>query len=260
MKLLSVLKALPCSFFSRALYRQVTTDWRGIGLGYLLLLVILTWLPHTYISNTAVIDYVDSTVTPILNQLPVIDVVEGRIITEKNQPYTIINPQTLEPILIIDTSGRFTSLKYTAALALLTHDTLQYRTAKGKTEVESLEKDPFNYHFDPKEIRKYLSILKDYFWLVYFGIGMLCLFILRFIQTLLGFFLALMITNAKQIHLANKAVMRLTAVALTPYIVLATVVELLAIQFPLQGLVKILIAIGYIYFAVNANSTANKGA
>lgn len=260
MKLFSLLKAIPLSFYSRSLYQDIGRNWRGLGLTYLLLLVALTWLPYTYVWHKAVVYFADNTAPAIITQLPTIHVAQGKLTTDQLKPYLIKDLKTAETLAIIDTTGQYTSLDHTSAVLLVTSDKLLYRSAPDKTTEHSLSGIQNNYRLDQATITANLNELKTYFAIICFIVGTLGFFILRVIQTLLGSIIGAILANAKTVLLPYSAVMRLSAVALTPAIIFATVLDFMHRAFPYQGLAKVVIALIYIYFAIKANATEKQEA
>jgi hypothetical protein len=260
MKHYSHITALPLSFFSGRLYQDVGQNWRGIGAMYLLLLAFVTWLPYAYLGNKVVQFFVDATAPAIVAQIPAIDLVQGKLSTEQAQPYFIKDTTTGKTVVIIDTTGRYTNLDHTPAMILITQDQIIDKLNNTKVKSHSLAQIKEEYHFNQQKINASLLWLKQYFWLISLLIGTLCFFILRLVQTLLCAIVGLIIANAhKRLHPFSR-IMRLAAVAITPVAVLSVLLELFHIHFFLQGLVKVIIALAYLYFAITANSPINSDA
>ncbi|NJK90995.1 MAG: DUF1189 family protein [Blastochloris sp.] len=97
------LNTLWLSFFSRPLYREVFSEWRGIGLLYLLLLALIqsVILSAKWDAN---IDLFARDVAPaLIAQIPEITIKDGVAQTPESRAYEVIHPQTKERLALIDT-------------------------------------------------------------------------------------------------------------------------------------------------------------
>ena len=91
-------QALYLSFYSSALYIDVAKRWRGLGLIYLLLMVMLTTFVYS-IKN--IIDYnakFEEQFILVLRELPKITVTEGRVSIDEPMPYSIKNKTRYQQI------------------------------------------------------------------------------------------------------------------------------------------------------------------
>lgn len=258
MKNYSVLTALPLSFFSKPLYRDIGRNWRGIGFLYLLLLAAITWTPYTYFANQAAAHIANDVTPAIIAQLPNMQIVKGKLSTEKQQPYFIKDIETNQVFAIIDTTGRYTSLDNSPARLLVTADKFMYKADNNKLTIHSLSNVKEDYRIDRVKLSQQVDNFKRYFAPLFFALGLLVFFVISIGQALLCSITGIIFANNKKLALPYSAILRLAAVALTPVAIFAMVLDMLHITFPLQGLVKIALAIGYVYFAINANSESNQ--
>lgn len=260
MKQYSILKAIPLSFFSRTLYQDVGQNWRGLGFIYLLILAALTWLPYAYLWNQAVVYFTETTAPAIITQLPTIHIENGRLTTDKAKPYLIQDPKSGKIVGIIDTTGSYTSLNNTSASFLLTSDKLLYLAEPNKVTIHAIKEIKETYHIDQTKLNEQLQLVKRYFPLACFILGTFGFLILRITQTICCSVAGLIIANTNKLALSYKTIIRLSAVAITPVVLFTTVLDLWHLHFAYQGLVKTIIALGYVYFAIKANATKTEGA
>ena len=86
MRQFSVLVTPFYSFFSRALFRDVGTHWRGIAFAYLLFLLAVCWIPFSvgvYFQWSA---FVVAEAPAITEQIPAITIEKGGVFEDVDQP------------------------------------------------------------------------------------------------------------------------------------------------------------------------------
>lgn len=116
------------SFYSSKLYIDVREHWRGIGLSYLFLLIIIISTP---LSVRTVIDFNQRFNTQMLNplkKLPDINIIKGNVFFTKTMPYYIRDEKN-QVIAIIDTAGTVSKIDntYPKLSVLITKDTFYFR-------------------------------------------------------------------------------------------------------------------------------------
>ena len=123
--------ALWQSFFSRSLYLDVARHWRGLGFLYLLLIVVLGWLPDLAKLQMGVQTLHGESAESFIRQIPVIDIRDGTATADVETPYFIKNPKNGKVLAIIDFSGQYTTLDNTSAVVLLTrHEVVTRRSGR----------------------------------------------------------------------------------------------------------------------------------
>lgn len=250
----SHITAIPLSLFSRSLYQDVAQNWRGIGLRYLLLLTLLTCIPLSYVMNKAAVRFIDEKMPGLVMQIPAITITDGILSTEKKQPYFIKDPASGKLLAIIDTSGHYRTAENTQALVVISENQLSYRTTEQQLASHSLKNLTENYHIDQAVINQKLTFIKQYFWVIFSVASTVLYFIIHFFQTVLCTLAGLVIANAQKVIMNFSQLMRLAAVAITPALIISALFAIIGFNFPYQGMVKVLIAIIYMYFAVSANT------
>ncbi|KTD37685.1 hypothetical protein Lnau_0616 [Legionella nautarum] len=98
-------KALYASFYSSVLYAEVVKRWQGLGLGYLLFLIILGAIPLSGRVMIAFHHFFKEEVLFPLQSLPLLTIQNGEIIDKQPMPYLIKNNKG-EVVSIIDTTGK----------------------------------------------------------------------------------------------------------------------------------------------------------
>jgi hypothetical protein len=79
-------------------------------------------------------------------------------------------------------------------------------------------------------------------------------FAFRTVQALIYALVGLLFAQLLNVKLDYKTLLRLTAVALTPVLVLDLILEFVPFHLPLWTLLGIGVSLGYLFFAVKANS------
>lgn len=272
----SKLKAIPHSFFSRDLYRDVRTRWQGIGFSYLLLLMsifaaIATAGIVTLFSHFAYEPAPDgqSMLANILyqaaGQVPPMSWTAGELSVEAEQPYTITISATEEvsfPI-IIDTNADIGVMRDQDKGFLLTRDALHIKQQNGELETRywkdivpetyALDQDSATARVD--EGLKWMQDNKGSVQLV-FGLllwaGMVIgLVILRIFQALIYGGFGMIFCSLLKAQMSYQTAVRLACVALTPAILIDLV--LTATGFGgISLLMSIVLTMGYMFFAVHS--------
>ncbi len=99
------------SFYSKSLYRDVGQRWRGCGFFYVFLLLLVCWLPLTYQFSQTMYDLEEKLVPVIANEVPQnITFKDGELSINEKMPYVIKDPDSGDPIIVVDTSGQINNL------------------------------------------------------------------------------------------------------------------------------------------------------
>ncbi len=258
MRRYSVLHPLYLSFFSRDLYRDVRTNWKGTGFLYLLLLLAITWLPVMYKLHWNITMDIKKEAPRYIEQVPKITIVHGVVSVDRPVPYTIENPDTRTPLMVIDTSGTITSLDQTKAPVLLTKDRFMYRKPNGsETRVYDLSKIE-NFTVDRARVNGWVQAFRKYFAAFAYPFALAGSFVYRVLQMLLYAAIGMLFMNTVKAKLDYLTVLRLASVAITPVIILSMLHMLAGVHIPAFGILCFGIAMGYLFFAVKANAEPAK--
>ncbi len=252
MKRFSMLKALYLSFFSRGLYRDVGANWKGTGFLYLLLLLAVTWLPVIYKMHGDLSEEIRQEVPKYLKQMPKITIADGRVSIDRPVPHTILEPDGRTPFMVIDTSGRIASLEQTKATVLLTEDQIMFRRPQGAEKIYDLAgTDAF---IDRDRADRWVQAVRRYFPVVASPVALTASFVDRVLEMMFAIAIGMIFASWLKAPLDAAAVSRLAAVALTPAIVIYTLLLLAGVHVPGSPFVFFAVAAVYLYFAVKANA------
>lgn len=250
MKKYSTVDALYLSFFSASLYGDVARNWRKTSFLYLLLLLAVSLIPVMFRIQADVNAYVKREAPKIIRQVPVITIKKGRVSADGPVPCIIREPETQTPLLIIDTSGRWTSLDNTEAAALLTSSSLILRGNPAGYDLSDVDELVIDQHRLYEWVEQFLGS----FILFLYPVALIVSYGLRVIQALILAAFGLFLCRSRNISLGYPAVLSIAVIALTPAIVLNSVYTYLAVHVPFWWLFNFMIALGYLSFGVLANS------
>jgi len=249
----STFQALYLSFFSRELYQDIARNWKGLCLPYLLFILVIFWIPEIMNMHRTISDFIADEGPNYVEQIPVITIAKGEVSIKEEMPYTIYDKKNKTPFAIIDTTGKTTSLDNSPAHVLVTKNMLVAR--KDEKEVRSLPlTDLGDVTITRKLVYSWLEIFNKLAIAVLFPLMLLISYAFHIMQVILLSFLGGNFAKYFNVNLDFRALMRLSAVAFTPPLLLEAVHAILEISYPYSSLLSFIIAAGYLYYAVGSNS------
>ena len=237
------------AFYCRALYRDVALRWQGAALGYLLLLLALCWIPGVIQIHRSFASFVANEAPLLVEQVPVITIIDGQAFIDEPQPYTIYDPDTGEALAVIDTTGTITSLEQTDAPMLVTARNAVIKKSDVETRSFSFE-NVDRYTLDRQKVYHWLDIAKSWAAPVLYPFCLLGSYAYRIVQALIYATIGLLLASLCKTRLPFDALLRLAVVAITPGIIVATLLDVAALTLPLAGLWFFLLTIGYLLFGI----------
>lgn len=279
MKQYGCLQAIFMSFYSGKLYRDVARNWGAGVFLYLLLLLTICWA----ILMVPMQRSVNKGMTEMMNDMKMewpknIIVKNGTVITPENRPYFIKDSKTNETLIVIDTSGKYTQLQDTQAGMLVTKDTVMYWNSSPHGEemhavvnkdedqqavsIEmmdnngkmTIEKIPHNLNFqiDPAKVKIVFLQIMDWLWILILPFMLAVSFLYRILESLFYALIGKLFAMLAGVRLLYVDIVKLAMVALTPAIVISTILECFGKWSYHTGLFFML-SVAYIIFAVHAN-------
>jgi hypothetical protein len=257
MKQYSVFHVPVLSFFSKALYRDVGLQWKGTGFAYLLLLLAICWIPVIIKHQVIFSNFVDNEAPKIINQIPRITITNGKVSLEEPQPYYIKDPDTDEILIIIDTTGAVTSLENSKAIGLITKTKGIFK--KNDFETRTFDLNNINkFIFDQNKIKRWLNTIKKILVPVFFPLAVLGSFLVRIIQLLIYAAIGMLFAYWCKLKGTYRLFLRLAAAAVTPAIIIKTILGIASIKLPLAGLWYFFCAMAYLFFCVKVIAQAQE--
>jgi hypothetical protein len=259
-------KALYASFYSSALYADVVKSWRGLGLGYLLFLVILGAIPLSGRVILAFQHFFKEEVLFPIESLPLLTVQNGEISYNQPMPYRIKNNKG-EVVSIIDTTGTVSEMNqaFPQLRVLITKNKMILRPPSYK-QFLGLAKDNIGNPIYTRTFDKELNgLLSGKAWIHSTGISRLNTLMQILIFPSVTFFyfsvfavILLLLSALVQLYsdvffnrkLPFKASCRLLAVAATPTLVLFFFMRGANFAVPGMGLVYGVLILSYISYGL----------
>ncbi|MBF0505734.1 MAG: DUF1189 family protein [Nitrospirae bacterium] len=241
------------SFFSKDLYRDVARNRSGLCMTYLVILLSLSLIPDMVRLHNNVSDFLAEEAPKIVSQVPTVTISKGVASIKEPVPYVIKAPWSKLPFAIIDTSeGTVPAAKLKATVVLTKTKLLVNDDA---TDIHSVDLSHIqNLIIDRDLINRWIEQFKDYFIFAVYPFALFFTFLYYLIQVLICASIGMLFAKMHDLKLLPRALVRLSAVAFTPPIVLQTLHSLLNIEFPYSSVISLLFATCYLYFAVGACS------
>ncbi|MCH8216703.1 MAG: DUF1189 family protein [Planctomycetes bacterium] len=247
------------SFYSGDLYWDVCHNWKGVGFLYLFLLLAVCWIPRAITIQGDVAAFVETEAPPIVTQIPQITVAGGEASADVNQPYAIVDPMTKKELAIIDTTGQITSLTEQEANILVTKKELIVR--RTNLDTRSLPFDPdIDFTLDQHKVTRWLNTLRRVTAVWIYPLALLGSWFFRVIQLLIYALIGLQFARSLHSRRTYDSLLRLSAVAVTPAIIVNTILGVAAIQIPMPGLCYFLAAMCCLYFGIKSAALSAEAA
>ncbi|MEI6634684.1 MAG: DUF1189 family protein, partial [Chlamydiota bacterium] len=251
MKRYSTLHPLVMSFFSPNIYRDVAYAWRGTCILYLLILVALTQIPNAVIFQRGTAEFVRKEGPPLVAQVPRMTFNNGTLTTEENRPYQIMDPKSGELLAVIDTTGTTTALNGTTAVALFTATRVSVKRNEYETRTVTYSKN-INLVVTRERITRMLGWIENYGAAVLYLCSVAMVLVYRMAQVLIFSLAGLLLAKAMHARLSFGAVYRITAVAMTPALIIGALRIALAAAAPYSLILFLALVLGYLMFAVKS--------
>lgn len=253
MKRYSTIHALYMSFYSASLYRDVKTNWRGIAFLHLFLLLAICWIPIMFKLQSHLNRFIDEDAPKIIRQIPDITVSDGAVSTREKIPYYIKDPETGEPLMIIDTTGEITSIEDYEAVVLLTKTQLIVKRNAIETRTFDLSQVK-SFSVNQQTLFGWAETVKEWLIIVLYPFALFFSYLYRLVQALIYAAIGMLLAKIFHAKLRYQELLSLSLITLTPVIIANTVYNYLDIRIPLWWFLSFILAMGYLSFAIKANS------
>jgi hypothetical protein len=254
----SIIHPLYMAFFSKALYRDVGRSWKGYGLVYLFSVVGLCMIPFALLAQSAVSDYLNKEAPRIIRQMPEITVSNGKLSIDRPEPYFVRDEQTGEPFIIFDSGDKAGPAQRAKVPILVLKSEIVVRGERGKIKRLDLS-DVKEFHADRRLLYEWLDAFGDSFAAVFYPLAVLISFAFRVVEALVFAAAGSIFTRSQNTRLAYPDLVRLSAVALTPPMVVGACFNLAGATIPFWWLAGIPISLAYLYYGMSASSERSRG-
>lgn len=252
MRQYSSFQALYQAFFSKSLYKDVGQNWQGVAAGYLLLLLIVVWIPALFFFKFHFDSQTAHSSRDFLKQIPSIRILDGVVSVDKPMPYRITHPKSGKAIAVIDTTGQITSLEQAAAPILVTKDKLMVQKSGQETQIFNLS-NVKDVKIDALKVKQFMARMTQWIIYIFFPVLVIITFIYRILQALLFGAVGMLIAKILQVNIFFQQSMRLAVVAMTPAIMLSTLLFIFGISFAYEYFIYFVISLSYLIFGISAN-------
>ncbi len=239
------------AFFSRPFYRDVARHWRGLAFVHLLILLALTGLAFMLHFQNLATAFVNDQAPAILAQIPPIHIEQGQVKVAVEQPYQIYRADSRRLFAVIDTTGQINSLRQTEAMLLLTRSRLMARFGAGSSRV--IELSPIEtLQLTRDDIDRWLQTSLRWAPIALYPLMLLFSYCLRTVQILIYGGIGLAATMLMRRPLPFGATVAVAVMAMTPVILVDTLIMLLKLDLPLWGTASFVLALVYLVFGIRA--------
>lgn len=202
--------------------------------------------------------FVDEEAPKLVSQIPKITFANGEASIEGDQPYTIRDPQTGQAIVVFDTTGSIASLKDTDAIGLITKTEATFRKNDMETRTFSF-KEIKAFTLDRDVITGWLGTAKKFVAPAAYPFALLGSFVFRVVQLLIYAAIGLIFASWCKTRRTYPELLRLAAVAVTPVIIIKTVLGAAQIRIPVPWLLFFFLgAMGYLLFGILAAAAGER--
>jgi hypothetical protein len=151
------------------------------------------------------------------------------------------------------------SLEYSEAAFLLTDDRIIYRESKNKTVTytysERFIKEIDGMVINQSEIKKWIKLFRKSAVPIMYGFSLFCVLLVKFIEVLIYAAIGKLFAKWCKIELGYPALIRLSVIALTPFMIISTLLYLVNINIPFSILLYFIGDLVYLFFGIKANAS-----
>lgn len=255
----SRLSAIWSSFHSSDLYRDVALRWKGIGVLYLLLLLAITWLPSGVRWYSGVRNFVATEAPPVVKQLPVVSI-KGGVMTANPPGRHVIKlgtekgrPVEEGGLIIDDTIDTIPEDVRVPTFIVTRRQAAMIQPAKSERRVWTLDQAS-DMVITPEGVDHFLNSLARWIAPVGYVCAVLGALVFRVLQALLYGAFTTIYASRKSVTLNYATAIRLCAVAVTPVVIIRTLIWFGPWEpaWYWRWPVAIAITAGYIAFAIRS--------
>jgi hypothetical protein len=243
-------------FFLPDLWRDVGQRWWGIGLIYMFLLQLITWTPLFFMGHATLTKFVAQDAPKLTSQVPKITVNNGTISIDRPEPYTITDPESGQPLVVFDTSGDTTEPPANVPSALVTKHGFSMRKNATQIQTQDLSQWQGVHTLTASDVQGFLDMFRRSWWPVVFPATIILFCLWRLLLMLVLALIGLAFASGTKAPLTYAGLLRLSAIAMTPVILINTVMQIVpALDFGCGWtIVGIIIDLLMLFLVVKANA------
>lgn len=249
-----IVQATYQSFYSRPFYQSVAAHWRWRGLGYLFVILAVLWIPGI-INPIRELNKAFVKIEGQIPKIPEITIDKGEVHTPEQKPYAISfseDPKAVD--LLIDATGKTTSLDQTTAHVLVLKNQVIVRKSKEEVRTYDLAKID-HLLLDHDLLKSWVRKISRWITTLLFPFMLLMSWVKNVAVALLLSILGILVAKWMGADLSWPALFNTACAALTPTFVVRTVLSLIpSLKFNYGGILSLILSVGFYLFAVNAAS------
>lgn len=250
MKYFNFFLAIPLSFYSPALYRQVGKMWRGRSFLYMLILLAICWVFIAWVNTHIICRTISSLTDTVIAQMPVIHFKNGIASIKQTEPVYIKVDNSV--FAIIAPQDNF-DINQSEATLFVKKDGVIVKVGGGQVKTYSFDKT-LNISFGAQELKNFVVHIKNLTLpIIFLGLylsGIVFSYIFYVIVSLLLGGLSKILALILKKDLTYAGAISISLILLTPIIILATVLDIAQIYLPYRYLIYFLISLGYLIYVV----------
>ncbi|HEY9786870.1 MAG TPA: DUF1189 family protein [Candidatus Obscuribacterales bacterium] len=245
----SGLNAIYLSFFYGDMYVDAVRGWKGLAYQYLFVLVAITWIFTGIKMHQMIGQAVNTSVYPAIEQLPKITIAKGELSIDKPTPYYLRAEGNV--FLSFDTAQGAPSPGVNAPVVVTANKVIHtdYKGRKSETPVPDVD-----VKIEPPVLKKFFESVERWGALIMVLIMIPIAFIFCVLQTLIYAAVGTLFAGTMHARLTYGELIRISVMALTPVLVIDTLLKVSDQKFPLWVVFSIIVALAYIFFGVYANA------
>jgi hypothetical protein len=202
--------------------------------------------------HTGFAAFVKNDAPTVVDQVPEIKITDGQVSIKEPQPFFIRIPDSNQIIGVIDTTGSIESPEDANAFFLLTNNSIITHSDFETRTIDLSWVKSFTLNSD--RIMRFLNNTKKYLVIILYPLALLSSYVYRIIQALIYAAIGMLFALSCKASLSYGALLRLAVAAMTPCMIIKTVLVLVGVYIPCIGILYILITLAYLYFGVHACS------
>ena len=239
------------SFYSKPFYRDVARHWRALAFIHLLILVALTSVVFILHFQAIATAFVNDQAPAILAQIPPIDIKQGEARVAVDQPYRIYRKDGRTLFAVIDTTGQTRSLRQSGAMLLLTRSRLMAQIGSGASRIIDLSPID-NLHLTRDDMAQWLQTSLRWAPVVLYPLMLFFTYCLRTVQILIYGAIGLVLASLMKSKISFGAAAAVAVMAMTPVILIDTLLMVFKIHIPLWNIVSFVVALAYLFFGIRS--------
>lgn len=261
-------QAVFLAFFSMDFYKDVAKNWKGLAFLYLFLLIAGSWIISAIRLQIGLNQFVAEDASFFSAQLPAVKVNQGELSIDKPVPY-YVKDKTGTVVIVFDTS-ELSKIKHPATgaklfsssnadmpqvesevpLIVVAKKMIFFHDGRRTTPMDLSKFD--NMQVDSRSADSFFNTLKIWMIPIVILFAIPCGWIFCAVQSVLYAAFGTLFAKLKKANLSFNQLMRLSIVAMTPPLVVDTIMRILIVQVPwFWPLLAFLVSMSYLFLAVS---------